>query len=150
MLRLSDLAAIWRCRAHKLWVPIAECRFFVGWYAITRFGKGPEILLPPTYKVVSADIAMCQGEFPEAFVPGFPSGLDWGGAATGIRGDAGRNAFLRYFHTGILVPGPITLKLGKTARLAWSFPPHRCAQRNAGSANIAQDPDKNTGRAKPP
>ena len=56
--------------------------------------------------------------FPEAFVPGFPSGLDWGGAATGVRGQAGQNAYLRYHDSAIVVPGPITDRLAAMARTA--------------------------------
>jgi nitrilase len=43
--------------------------------------------------------------FPEAFVSGYPSGLDFG-ARIGIRTPKGRDDFRRYFESAIEVPGP--------------------------------------------
>ena len=43
--------------------------------------------------------------FPEAFVSGYPKGLDFG-AVVGHRTDAGRDHFRRYFESAIEVPGP--------------------------------------------
>jgi nitrilase len=43
--------------------------------------------------------------FPEAFVPGYPKGLDFG-AVVGQRTEDGRDQFRRYFDAAIEVPGP--------------------------------------------
>ena len=45
--------------------------------------------------------------FPEAFVGGYPRGLDFG-ARVGQRTPEGRDQFRRYFHASIPVPGPET------------------------------------------
>ena len=53
--------------------------------------------------------------FPEAFISGYPRGLDFG-AAIGSRTDAGREDFKRYFESAIEVPGPVADALSKVAR----------------------------------
>src|SRR5689334_8391043 len=53
--------------------------------------------------------------FPEAFISGYPRGLDFG-AVVGARSDAGREDFKRYFESAVEVPGPIVDALSKTAR----------------------------------
>jgi len=53
--------------------------------------------------------------FPEAFVSGYPRGLDFG-AAVGSRRDEGREDFRRYWESSIDVPGPAVEALGETAR----------------------------------
>jgi nitrilase len=53
--------------------------------------------------------------FPEAFVGGYPKGLDFG-ARVGLRSAAGREWFRRYWESAIDVPGPATAKLGEAAR----------------------------------
>jgi predicted amidohydrolase len=53
--------------------------------------------------------------FPEAFVAGFPSGLDWGGPGTAVRGDDGQFDYLRYHAGAITVPGPDCEMLGALA-----------------------------------
>jgi nitrilase len=53
--------------------------------------------------------------FPEAFISGYPRGLDFG-ASVGSRTDAGREDFKRYFESAIEVPGPIADALSKAAR----------------------------------
>lgn len=53
--------------------------------------------------------------FPEAFVGGYPKGLDFG-ARLGSRSDEGRNDFRRYFENTIAVPGPETEMIGAAAR----------------------------------
>jgi len=53
--------------------------------------------------------------FPEAFVGGYPKGLDFG-ARVGQRSDAGREWFARYFRQSIAVPGPETARMGEIAR----------------------------------
>ena len=52
--------------------------------------------------------------FPEAFVGGYPKGVDFG-ARVGSRSDQGREEFERYFDGAIEVPGPITDQLGSLA-----------------------------------
>lgn len=53
--------------------------------------------------------------FPEAFVGGYPKGGDFG-ARVGMRSDAGRARFQRYFDQAIEVPGPVTEHLCTLAR----------------------------------
>lgn len=53
--------------------------------------------------------------FPEAFVGGYPKGMDFG-ARVGSRNDAGRDWFARYHASAIAVPGPETAQLGDVAR----------------------------------
>ena len=53
--------------------------------------------------------------FPEAFISGYPRGLDFG-AVVGRRTDAGREDFKRYFESAVEVPGPAVDTLSKAAR----------------------------------
>lgn len=53
--------------------------------------------------------------FPEAFISGYPRGLDFG-AVVGARSDAGREDFKRYFESAVDVPGPVVDALSKAAR----------------------------------
>ncbi|MBS3746396.1 MAG: carbon-nitrogen hydrolase family protein [Wenzhouxiangellaceae bacterium] len=53
--------------------------------------------------------------FPEAFVGGYPKGLDFG-ARVGQRSDEGREWFARYFRQSIRVPGPETARMGEIVR----------------------------------
>lgn len=55
--------------------------------------------------------------FPEAFVGGYPKGLDFG-ARVGIRTPKGRDDFRRYFDAAIAVPGPATAVIGEAAAKA--------------------------------
>ena len=55
--------------------------------------------------------------FPEAFVGGYPKGLDFG-ARVGSRSPEGREWFRRYFESAIGVPGPETAEIGVAAREA--------------------------------
>jgi nitrilase len=52
--------------------------------------------------------------FPEAFISGYPRGLDFG-AVVGSRTDAGREDFKRYFESAVEVPGPVVTALSKAA-----------------------------------
>src|SRR5215470_15455983 len=53
--------------------------------------------------------------FPEAFVSGYPRGLDFG-AVVGSRTDQGREDFRRYWDSSVDVPGPAVDRLSRTAR----------------------------------
>ena len=53
--------------------------------------------------------------FPEAFVSGYPRGLDFG-AVVGSRSDKGREDFRRYWESSVDVPGPAVDALGRAAR----------------------------------
>lgn len=52
--------------------------------------------------------------FPEAYVGGYPKGLDFG-ARVGSRTAAGRDDFLRYWESAIEVPGPETRRIASMA-----------------------------------
>jgi nitrilase len=58
-----------------------------------------------------ADIAV----FPEAFIGGYPKGLDFG-ARLGSRSPEGREDFRRYYESAIALPGPQSASLAATAR----------------------------------
>ena len=53
--------------------------------------------------------------FPEAFVSGYPRGLDFG-AVVGSRTEKGREDFRRYWESSVDVPGPAVAELASTAR----------------------------------
>ncbi|HKD80324.1 MAG TPA: nitrilase-related carbon-nitrogen hydrolase [Candidatus Angelobacter sp.] len=53
--------------------------------------------------------------FPEAFVSGYPRGLDFG-AVVGSRTEEGREDFKRYFESAVEVPSPAVDTLSKAAR----------------------------------
>ncbi len=55
--------------------------------------------------------------FPEAFVGGYPKGLDFG-ARLGSRSDAGREEFRRYFESAMTLPGPECDLISEAARTA--------------------------------
>ena len=52
--------------------------------------------------------------FPEAFIGGYPKGLDFG-TRVGSRTEAGRDLFRRYWESAIDVPGPETAAMGEAA-----------------------------------
>jgi len=52
--------------------------------------------------------------FPEAFVPGYPKGLNYG-LVVGARDSEGREEFRLYLDAAIEVPGPATRRLGEAA-----------------------------------
>lgn len=53
--------------------------------------------------------------FPEAFISGYPKGLDFG-ARLGMRFPYGRDDYLRYFDSAVEVPGEATQFLGEAAK----------------------------------
>src|SRR5688500_1175385 len=53
--------------------------------------------------------------FPEAFVGGYPKGVDFG-ARVGSRSPEGREWFRRYHEAAIDVPGAETARIGEVAR----------------------------------
>jgi nitrilase len=53
--------------------------------------------------------------FPEAFVGGYPKGIDFG-ARLGMRSPEGREDFRRYYESAIDLPGPEATRLGEIAR----------------------------------
>lgn len=53
--------------------------------------------------------------FPEAFVSGYPKGLDFG-ARVGSRTPEGRTMFRRYFESSVEIPGVAATELGAIAR----------------------------------
>src|SRR5512145_2780937 len=55
--------------------------------------------------------------FPEAFLGGYPKGIDFG-AKVGSRSPEGRDWFRRYFDAAITVPGPETETLCELAKAA--------------------------------
>ena len=52
--------------------------------------------------------------FPEAFVGGYPKGIDFG-ARVGSRSREGREWFRRYYDNAIAVPGPETASISEIA-----------------------------------
>ena len=58
--------------------------------------------------------------FPEAFIPGYPKGLNYG-LVVGAREAAGREEFRIYFDAAIEVPGPQTQRLGEAAAAQGSY-----------------------------
>ena len=58
--------------------------------------------------------------FPEAFITGYPKGLNYG-LAVGARDAAGRDEFRLYFDAAIDVPGPHTQQLGEAAAAHGSY-----------------------------
>lgn len=53
--------------------------------------------------------------FPEAFVGGYPKGLDFG-VSLGVRTPGGRDQFRRYFESAVEIPGPAMELIGSVAR----------------------------------
>lgn len=62
----------------------------------------------------AADAGARLAVFPEAFVGGYPKGIDFG-ARVGSRSPEGRDDFRRYWDAAINVPGPETAQLGDMA-----------------------------------
>ena len=70
--------------------------------------------------------------FPEAFVPGYPRGLDFG-ARVGSRTPEGREMFRRYWEGAVDVPGPACDLLGDVARQAAAFLVMGIIERDGGT-----------------
>jgi len=70
--------------------------------------------------------------FPEAFVTGYPRGLDFG-ARVGSRTAEGRDLFGRYWRSSVDVPGPATEVLGAAARQAGAFVVIGVVERDGGT-----------------
>ena len=67
---------------------------------------------------LTADAARTGAElvvFPEAFVGGYPKGLDFG-VSLGVRTPEGRDEFRRYFESAVEIPGPAIDFIGRVAR----------------------------------
>lgn len=83
--------------------------------APVAFERGPTL---EKVRALTADAA-AQGAqlvlFPEAFVGGYPKGVDFG-ARVGMRSPEGRDLFRRYWIGALDVPGPDTDYLGDVAR----------------------------------
>lgn len=58
--------------------------------------------------------------FPEAFVSGYPRGMDFG-AVVGSRSDQGRKDFQRYWESSVDIPGAASDELGRIARSSRIF-----------------------------
>lgn len=53
--------------------------------------------------------------FPEAFIGGYPKGMDFG-ARVGARSDEGRDWFARYYDSAVRIDGPHVARMCKTAK----------------------------------
>src|SRR5215470_20373638 len=58
--------------------------------------------------------------FPEAFIPGYPKGLNFG-LVVGARDPAGREEFRLYLDAAVTVPSPQTHRLGEAAATYGSY-----------------------------
>jgi nitrilase len=70
--------------------------------------------------------------FPEAFISGYPRGLDFG-VRVGSRTAEGREMFRRYWESSVDVPGPVTHALGKAAQRAGAFVVIGVIERDGGT-----------------
>jgi nitrilase len=70
--------------------------------------------------------------FPEAFIPGYPKGQNYG-LVVGARDPAGREEFRLYLDAAIDVPGPETLKLGEAAAAHGAFVVIGVIERDGGT-----------------
>lgn len=70
--------------------------------------------------------------FPEAYVGGYPKGLDFG-ARVGSRSAAGRNDFLRYWRAAIEVSGPEVARIGAMAQRAAAWLAVGVVEREGGT-----------------
>jgi nitrilase len=70
--------------------------------------------------------------FPEAFVSGYPRGVDFG-ARVGSRTAEGRELFRRYWESSVDVPGPATADLGAAAQDANAYLVIGVVERDGGT-----------------
>lgn len=70
--------------------------------------------------------------FPEAFIVGYPKGLNYG-LAVGTRDDAGREEFRLYLDAAIQVPGPQTQRIGEAAAANGVYVVIGCIERDGGT-----------------
>ncbi|MGH2651653.1 MAG: carbon-nitrogen hydrolase family protein [Actinomycetota bacterium] len=70
--------------------------------------------------------------FPEAFVGGYPKGLDFG-ARVGMRSPEGRSEFQRYWEGAIEVPGPATDAIAAAAKMNDIYVVIGVIERDAGT-----------------
>jgi nitrilase len=70
--------------------------------------------------------------FPEAFITGYPKGLNYG-LVVGARDAAGREEFRLYLDASIDVPGPQTLRLGEAAAAHGSYVVIGVVERDLGT-----------------
>lgn len=70
--------------------------------------------------------------FPEAFITGYPKGLNFG-HVVGARDAAGREEFRLYFDAAIEVPGPQTQRLGEAAAAHGSYVVIGVIERDCGT-----------------
>ena len=70
--------------------------------------------------------------FPEAFIGGYPKGLNFG-LVVGARDAAGREEFRRYLDAAIAVPGPETARLGDAAAAARAYVVMGVIEREGGT-----------------
>lgn len=70
--------------------------------------------------------------FPEAFLGGYPKGMDFG-ARVGSRSPEGRREFRRYFDSSIICPGPETEQLAEAARAHGVYLVMGCVERVGSS-----------------
>jgi nitrilase len=70
--------------------------------------------------------------FPEAFVGGYPKGMDFG-AVVGRRTREGRDQFRQYFESAVLVPGPDVERIGRAARSSGMFLVVGAIERDGGT-----------------
>ncbi|RCK50260.1 nitrilase [Thalassospira profundimaris] len=74
--------------------------------------------------------------FPEAYVGGYPKGLDFG-ARVGTRSEAGRDDYLRYWKSAIEVPGPECRTIGSFAAKMKAYLVTGIIERDKGSLYCA-------------
>jgi nitrilase len=74
--------------------------------------------------------------FPEAFIPGYPKGVNYG-LVVGARDPAGREEFRLYLEAAIEVPGPETQRLGEAAAAHGAYVVMGVIERDNGTCYCA-------------
>ena len=72
--------------------------------------------------------------FPEAFIPGYPKGANYG-LVVGARDPAGREEFRLYLDAAIAVPGPQTQRLGEAAAAHGAYVVIGVIERDGGTCH---------------